>query len=246
MEFDLLRWSAWAPGVTSAEAWQAWLTEQTAFAGEDAPDVSFMPPMQRRRLSRMARMGFQAMEQCLDDGEPALPIVFTSRHGELQRSHSLLQSLARKEPLSPKDFSLSVHNATTGLYSIFRGNREASTAIAAGPDSLAMGLLEAILQADGRSGECLLVWVEQPVPDFYRGYLDAQSPDVCLALRIAAAGQGGRRLLFRHGDAAVESPPASDMGVLRAIMALLTQQQSRVDWRGQRNHWTLEEGHVAA
>jgi len=38
--------------------------------------------------------------------------------------------------MSPNDFSLSVHNTSSGLFSIFSKNTHASTAVAAGPRSL--------------------------------------------------------------------------------------------------------------
>lgn len=246
MEFDLLRWSAWAPGIDSLDAWQAWLDGKQLIAEAGVPDVSFMPAMQRRRLSRMARMGFRAIEDCLDEGRPALPMVFASRHGELTRSHSLLECLAREETLSPKDFSLSVHNATTGLYSIFRGNHEPSTAIAAGADSLPAGLLECLMQSSAVDGECLLVWVEETVPEFYRGYLPAPTPNACLAMRVAPAGRGGRRMRFRTGPADGNEPASSEEEVLRNMLSVLLAHRMSSEWTGSRCRWALETVDVAA
>jgi hypothetical protein len=246
LEFELLRWSAWAPGIDNPEAWRAWLDGQPRTGDETAPDVSFMPAMQRRRLSRMARMGFCAIEDCLDEGEPALPIVFASRHGELNRSHSLLECLARNETLSPKDFSLSVHNATTGLYSIFRDNHQPSTAIAAGIDTLPAGLLECLMQSLASQGECLLVWVEESVPAFYRDYLPAAAPNACLAMRVAPIGSGGRPLVFQSSPAAAEDTPATEEAVLRHLLSVLLERRPRSEWTGARCRWVLEATDVAA
>ncbi|MBX8507297.1 beta-ketoacyl synthase chain length factor, partial [Pseudomonas lijiangensis] len=57
--FNIAQWRAWAPGLTSVDDWQQWSRNPTLLQSSDAaPDVSFLPAMQRRRLSRMARMAF--------------------------------------------------------------------------------------------------------------------------------------------------------------------------------------------
>ena len=47
-----------------------------------------------------------------------LPIVFSSRHGDLPKTSTLLADLADKNALSPTAFGLSVHNAIPSLFSI--------------------------------------------------------------------------------------------------------------------------------
>ena len=57
--FNIAAWRAWAPGLESVAAWQAWSQQPRLLpASDNAPDVSFLPAMQRRRLSRLARMAF--------------------------------------------------------------------------------------------------------------------------------------------------------------------------------------------
>ncbi|EPN11963.1 hypothetical protein A249_11367, partial [Pseudomonas syringae pv. actinidiae ICMP 18804] len=49
--FNIARWQAWAPGLASADDWQQWSLNPTLLETSDAaPDVSFLPAMQRRRL----------------------------------------------------------------------------------------------------------------------------------------------------------------------------------------------------
>src|SRR3546814_5162872 len=78
------------------------------------------------------------------EGRPDLPLVFISRHGETPRTFEILKDLAADQPLSPTQFSLSVHNAVIGLWSIMRGETSEMTALAATGDGLEHGVLEAV------------------------------------------------------------------------------------------------------
>ncbi|CAK9891754.1 hypothetical protein PS652_04618 [Pseudomonas fluorescens] len=129
---------------------------------EQAPDVSFLPAMQRRRLSHLARMAFAVgwplAESCKD-----LPLVFVSRHGETPRTFEILSDLANEQPLSPTQFSLSVHNAVIGLWSIMRGETSEMTALAAAGDGFEQGVMEAAcLLREGAPAVLLIVTEEQP------------------------------------------------------------------------------------
>ena len=52
INFNIAAWRAWAPGLDSVADWRAWSQQPRTLAVSDsAPDVSFLPAMQRRRLS---------------------------------------------------------------------------------------------------------------------------------------------------------------------------------------------------
>ena len=96
--FSIAQWRAWAPGLESVDDWQAWSRQPVRLASSDAaPDVSFLPAMQRRRLSRLARMAF-SVGWPLAEGLDALPLVFISRHGETPRTFEILSDLAAEQP----------------------------------------------------------------------------------------------------------------------------------------------------
>ncbi|ULT70308.1 beta-ketoacyl synthase chain length factor [Pseudomonas sp. BNK-45] len=172
IKFNIAQWRAWAPGLESVDAWQAWSHQPTLPESSDAaPDVSFLPAMQRRRLSRLARMAF-SVGWPLAEGLEQLPLVFISRHGETPRTFDILSDLAAEQPLSPTQFSLSVHNAVIGLWSIMRGETSEMTALAAAGDGLEHGLLEAAsLLADGAPHVLLVITEEQP-PEAYASWID--------------------------------------------------------------------------
>lgn len=170
--FNIAQWRAWAPGLTNVEDWQQWSQHPTPLQSSDeAPDVSFLPAMQRRRLGRLARMAF-AVGWPLAQGHARLPLVFVSRHGETPRTFEILCDVAANEPLSPTQFSLSVHNAVIGLWSILRGETSEMTALAAAGDGLEHGVFEAAaLLAEGAPAVLVIVTEEQP-PQAYCDWID--------------------------------------------------------------------------
>jgi hypothetical protein len=170
--FNIAQWRAWAPGLADVEQWQQWSQNPTLLQSSDeAPDVSFLPAMQRRRLGRMARMAF-AVGWPLAQSHERLPLVFVSRHGETPRTFEILCDVATGEPLSPTQFSLSVHNAIIGLWSIMRGETSEMTALAAAGDGLEHGVFEAAaLLAEGAPAVLLVVTEEQP-PLAYSAWID--------------------------------------------------------------------------
>lgn len=170
--FDIAHWRAWAPGLSTADDWLRWSADpQSPQELDAAPDVSFLPAMQRRRLSRLARMVFHVGWPLAEDYD-SLPFIFVSRHGETPRTFDMLVDLARGEPLSPTQFSLSVHNAVIGLWSIMRGETSEMTALAAQGDGLEHGMLEALgLLAEGAPAVLLVLAEEQP-PQVYSAWVD--------------------------------------------------------------------------
>ncbi|BCQ58854.1 3-oxoacyl-ACP synthase [Pseudomonas sp. Boi14] len=190
IKFNIAQWRAWAPGLESVDAWQAWSRQPALPENSDAaPDVSFLPAMQRRRLSRLARMAF-SVGWPLAEGLEQLPLVFISRHGETPRTFEILSDLAAEQPLSPTQFSLSVHNAVIGLWSIMRGETSEMTALAAAGDGLEHGLLEAAtLLADGAPHVLLVITEEQP-PEAYASWIDDVPFPYALGLLLTPATTG--------------------------------------------------------
>ena len=132
------QWRAWAPGLDNAQAWQAWAQAPAVVPDrQEQPECASLPAMQRRRLSRLARMTMEVASPLCNDDEQ-LPFVFASRHGETTRTFSLLGEVADEQPLSPTQFGLSVHNSIAGQWSILRGQRGESTAIAGEADVVAL------------------------------------------------------------------------------------------------------------
>ncbi|OUS14790.1 hypothetical protein A9Q88_13410 [Gammaproteobacteria bacterium 50_400_T64] len=158
-------WAAWTPSIHSAEQWQQWARGQEPAQSDGTPDISAIPPMLRRRLSSLGKMALSVAFPLLPNSEDKLPCVFSSRHGELERTVGLLQTLAKHEPLSPMHFSLSVHNAIGGVMAIARKDPSSITALAG---DLGSTFLEAAAIMDEQSSpEILCIIYDEPVPSIY-------------------------------------------------------------------------------
>ena len=200
--FNIAAWRAWAPGLESVAAWQAWSQQPRLLpASDNAPDVSFLPAMQRRRLSRLARMAF-SVGWPLAEGHEALPLVFISRHGETPRTFDILSDLAADQPLSPTQFSLSVHNAVIGLWSIMRGETSEMTALAAAGDGLEHGLIEACALLNEGAPAVLLVITEEQPPHAYARWVDDVPFPYAVGLLLTPGTQWQLSLSTGLGDAA--------------------------------------------
>ena len=205
INFNIAAWRAWAPGLDSVADWQAWSQQPTLLAASGAaPDVSFLPAMQRRRLSRLARMAF-SVGWPLAEGHPALPLVFASRHGETPRTFEILSDLAAEQPLSPTQFSLSVHNAVIGLWSILRGETSEMTALAAAGDGLEHGLIEACALLNEGAPAVLLVITEEQPPEDYACWIDDVPFPYAVGLLLTSGTQW--QVTLETGPADAEHAP---------------------------------------
>lgn len=105
-------------------------------------DVSFLPPLQRRKLSGMERtVAHLTNLLCKNKGD--FVSVFASRFGEFNRIVKLLKVFNEQAEVSPSGFSSSVHNSAIGAQSVLLKNKGNYTAISAMEDTLEMGLIEA-------------------------------------------------------------------------------------------------------
>lgn len=115
-------------------------------------DLSFVPPMTRRRLSPLQKIVFFLLEKVVPK-EESPEIIFASRRGEVGLTHEIVESFNAGDGVSPWKFSSSVYNAAVGLYSVFTKNRSSYTAVAAGGETVENSLIEAVF-GNGRAVWC--------------------------------------------------------------------------------------------
>lgn len=238
MKFDIKGWQAWAPGVSSHEDWLAWCARPCLLEPlEVLADVSFLPALQRRRLSPLARMAFHVGWPLAEDMGPQ-PLVFCSRHGETPRNLQLLTSLAQQEELSPTHFSLSVHNAVVGLWSIFRNDTSEMAAIAGVEDGLEHALLEAQLLLAAGAPSVLVIVAEDQQPDAYLPWINDVPFAYALALQIVPGQQWQLELstgLPDKSDSAKSWPHALQLlPLLLGVKSQLLLQTAQRQWKWQR------------
>lgn len=123
----------------------------------ELPDVSFSPPIMRRRLSPLQKLFF-ALAHSVESSAPATT-VFASRDGEDLLTRRIVDEFHADGTVSPQRFSSSVYNAAPGLWSVLTRNRAPYTAIAAGEDTIECGLLELFMH--GAQSPATLVYAEE-------------------------------------------------------------------------------------
>ena len=209
--------------VASYAAWRAEAADGTSATprGSASPDVSFIPPLERRRLTGVERAALAVAWQVRPEGE--VPVVFASRWGEIGVTVKLMTQFHADREMSPAGFSASVHNAAPGAFSLLTRNHAPYTAIAARERSLEAGLLEALTQEAaiaGRAavagrppyrGAVVFVFAEEATPAFYAPAFGPLQPACALAVRLepgrgatCCARTGGP---FRAEFRAAECPP---------------------------------------
>ncbi|WP_410498075.1 beta-ketoacyl synthase chain length factor [Chitinibacter sp. S2-10] len=197
---------------------------------QSAPNLDFIPALQRRRLSPLTKNCLQ-LAHSSQPAEQTMQCVFASRHGEIQQTVDMLKALAQGEPLSPAAFSHSVHNASQGLWSIFEQQTGECSAIAAGLDSLPMALLEAAtLLADHPSQPVLVIVADEALPDcFQTDRMKIDDEPFALACVITADTPNLQLTAIAHTTASVHPALAFNAWWHSDSDALIT--------IGERNNW---------
>jgi len=194
------------------------------------PDVSFVDPMQRRRLSSLARMTLSVANQCCAGGVGA-GFVFASRHGELARTTTMLENIADQDNLSPTVFGMSVLNACTGLFSILKKNTAPASAVSAGCSSFAYGLLEAARQwMDSPERPVLYVYGDEPAPQLYGAEEGPGATSHAVGVLLDRGGKTSVRCCL-----SASSANASEEAPSRAFVRAL--EEGEALWSGEGKTW---------
>lgn len=242
IELTITQWAAWAEGLHTQDAWMAWAQQPHAPSGSTMPVLEEVPAMQRRRIERSGRMAVQAAWWCSAAESDGIPLIFASRHGDVQRSCELLTQLASGEAMSPTQFGLSVHNAIAALYSILRGERGNYLALAAGRATVEAAWVEAAgLLADG-APEVQLVVYEAALPAAYAEFADEADAAYAWSVRLRAGPAEGPRFSLawqpaHTPESATATPLPAGLEAFRFLLAGTPSRQHRTDglcWHWQR------------
>ena len=127
--------------------------------------IEHIPAMQRRRLSRLAKLALNSAMQTLAT-QHADYIVWVSQYGDEAKTLNILADVLREQTPSPTQFSTSVHNAISGLYSILCQDATPATSLAGSWND---GLIEAYawLKTRPEARQVLLVYYDEALPDIY-------------------------------------------------------------------------------
>lgn len=114
-----------------------------AYVIDTEPDLSFIPMLQRRKLNSFGRAAIYTMNKVYEN--IPMNIVFASSYGDVERVEKLIHQRQEDGEVSPAGFSLSVHNAVVGFFSLLKGINSSYNAVSAGQKTISAGLLESIL-----------------------------------------------------------------------------------------------------
>lgn len=124
------------------------------------PKGIFPSPLPRR-MSKLSQAVLYCVAQLAarqGNGILQLPLVYASRHGELDRTHALFEEWSTYGEMSPAGFSLAVHNATASLLGLACNNHNFSTTLAAAENTIPMSVMEAALVSREYGTPCLLAY----------------------------------------------------------------------------------------
>jgi len=206
IELKLESWGAIAPGLETHDDWSDWLKSPSPI-DEPLGKISLkqFPPMLRRRFSALGKCAMGAALPLLSESD-FIPSVFASRHGDTALTLSLLEEMGLEEPLSPTGFSLAVHNAVSGLFTIGRKDTLASTSIAAMEGLVLQSLFEVAAQLQ-EVERVLCVIYDIPLPELYTRY--SQSDPFPYAIAMIFSRTGSTPLYLSSEEDVSKSPTIS-------------------------------------
>lgn len=205
LALNIIDWQARAPGLSEASQWQSW-SQQVPFIDPAEPQAKLteLPMMIARRLNSGSKLAVEcglAMLRRHDIGA----VLYTSRHGELERNYRILQALATDQAISPTDFTMSVHNSAVGNLTISAKQPVVSSSLSAGMDTFQQGLCEVMCLLQAGYQRVLMVDFDGLLPEFYRPGLPADMPTWPYAVALVIEAGHDLSCESLHGSDGVEA-----------------------------------------
>lgn len=212
------------------------------FVGQDGKGrgtvVRDLPPLLRRRITPLGKQVTAAAYALPVTGGARL--IFSSRHGEFDRTLAILKTLADAEPVSPADFSLSVHHALVSLVAIAEKNTAGHTALAAGDESFCMGLVEAAACLhENPEQPVLLVHGDAQLPEAYAVFNAPDNQTSVLALWLEAPENTSAPVFSVEVSPRQDSDPCP-CDSAAAFLAFLESDAATLDTFSARRRWHWE------
>ena len=185
-------------GVYS-EQYTDWSQFCAVLRGEDVePQTKLAPeliaPRERRRAPAFVKMAVEVMDQACkmaDADRGAVAQVFASGMSDMQITDYMCRTLATMPAtVSPTKFHNSVHNASTGYWSIATGSHLPANAVSGYSHSASIALLEGVLQAADEGVPVLVTVQEMAAPLPFQSVYASQHPLAVALLLTPANGDG--------------------------------------------------------
>ena len=227
-EFIIQKWSVWPPIDKEVDE-QSILQERLAT----------LPRLLKRRLSPLARIVFSAAIPCLEDNKQ-MPSVFSSTHGELAKSFAMMEMIEAGEDISPTAFSLSVHNAIAGLFSIAFKNNTESTVVAPGEEGIAAAFIEAAGLLQQGAEQVLIVLYDEPLLGFYptTPFKLSVESSRAVALTLSKTGHG---MVVRFSSQQSMGDQGEQPLQIPLLIQFLAHKQTQLKIQNARHSWCWEK-----
>lgn len=175
LSFSIENWFAISSGLLNQAQWLAWSNKQNHDWHLPLPKLTKLPLLQARRMSIPSRLAVEVGLELIKETQVDFAI-FISRHGELERTYKILDTLNHNQDISPTDFALSVHNTAAGLLTIIAKQAIPISSISAGQDGFHQGLIEAISLIKQGFKRILLIDFDGAIPDCYHSQITVTVP----------------------------------------------------------------------
>ncbi len=187
---DIAGAGIWCQKFGNWDEFQAVLTGNEVEEG-GALKPELIPARERRRAPAAVKMAVEVMDQAcrMANIDPTdVATVFGSGMGDMQITDYICRTLAdAPRMVSPTKFHNSVHNASTGYWSIATGSHFAANAISAYSDTVAACLLEAAVQAVEEELPVLVALEEIAAPQPFKSIIEVDEP-LAAALLLTPKG----------------------------------------------------------
>ena len=201
MTFDVTRVAIWVEGVGDLAGWSHGVRDDSL----RMPAAALFGARSGRRASQLMRMSGELFERVTEPYQRSCVMsIFATEHGEAKTLGTMLDSVWKREEVSPALFCQSVYNAGSGFVSQIVENRSFTTTISAGTSTCAMGIAEALALLAVGAPEVVLVVADE----------SASVPLQHAESRFS--GEGAAFVLRTHS---VESPCLATFGPLRRAIA---------------------------
>jgi len=200
----------WMPGFPGPASWlSGQRVEGVEVPNTSGPNTAAQAKLRRRSSLLVNMVTDVASQASAQAGVPLarLRVVVGSAFGELTTLVAMLDERERDGLLSPLHFQNSVHNAAAGQLSIAHGNKTPSTSLAAGNDTVAMVLLEAMTLLALGGDEVIAIVADEPLPQSIRPGHRASAIAAALVLAPEPAGGADSTL----------GPGTTSLGVLEEL-----------------------------
>ncbi len=207
-EVDIAGAGIWSQTFGNWDEFRDVLAGRAVEAG-GALKPELIPARERRRAPAAVKMAVEVMDQAcrMADIDPTeVATVFGSGMGDMQITDYICRTLAdAPRMMSPTKFHNSVHNASTGYWSIATGSHFAANAISAYSDTVAASLLEGAVQAVEEELPVLVALEELAAPQPFRSIIDVDEP-LAAAMLLTPKGYAAAPLASLELDVRAEEP----------------------------------------